>query len=320
MPQESPEKTKKRFIFAVILAIAAVMIASFLFMDSLRFSPTIFKDLSVGRDGECRWYKANGLKKTRGVALVIHGLNLRPEMMESIISVLNRSGVDVLNLSLRGHGRNYVPINHIEESEQRLESFRSVNYELWLKEVYDAYQKVRSRADHKKVPVFFTGYSMGALLGCDLLASQPDVHFSRMVLFAPALNVTTKSYVLKALSPFPSLVIDSLAPEKYRSNDGTPVAAYRAMFEAMDHFEGNIGKKLNVPTIVFIDENDELISYQQLADMIAGNKLDQWEIHRVQKDGDIAAGISSHLIINEDTTGKNMWARITTLVKKHLLQ
>jgi esterase/lipase len=320
MPPERAKKTKGLLLFAGILVAVTVIIVLFFYSDPLSPSPTIFKDVTDSRDRTALWHKTNRLRKTRGVALVIHGLNLKPEGMDSIISVLNHAGIDVLNLSLCGHGKNFSSISKIEEHEQRLESFRTVNYELWLKEVYAAYQKVKTRADRKKVPVFFVGYSMGALFGCDLLASQPDVNFSRMVLFAPALNVTIKSYMLKALVPFPALVIDSLAPEKYRSNDGTPMAAYKALFEAIEHFEGNIGKKLNVPTMVFIDEKDEFISYPRLAGMINSNHLDRWKIQRVQKDGNIGAGTSYHLIINEDATGKDMWAHIKTLMTKHLLQ
>jgi len=40
-------------------------------------------------------------KENKGVALVVHGLNLKPERMESIIADLNDERIDVLNLSLR---------------------------------------------------------------------------------------------------------------------------------------------------------------------------------------------------------------------------
>jgi hypothetical protein len=55
-----------------------------------------------------RWYKRKNNTKLNGVALVIHGLNTRPDKMESIIAKLNDFGIDCLNLSLRGHGENIV--------------------------------------------------------------------------------------------------------------------------------------------------------------------------------------------------------------------
>jgi esterase/lipase len=189
---------------------------------------------------------------------------------------------------------------------------------LWSEEAYRAYQVVRKKADREKAPVYLVGYSLGALIGCDLLVSRKDVYFDRMILFAPALNVTIKSYLLKALAPFPNLVIDSLSPKSYRSNDGTPMAAYKALFEAIEHFEMNISEKLNVPTVIFIDEKDEMISYPQLKDMINQRNLDQWAIHLVRKDEDVDKGIASHLIIDHTSAGRNMWKQIQVIVHSHV--
>ncbi len=171
------------------------------------------------KDESTQWFTIKRSTKNKGVALVVHGLNLRPERMQSIITVLNDAGIDVLNLSLRGHGNNYAKNINVSIDNARLESFRNVSYGEWLDEMYRAYVKVRERAAKKKVPVFFIGYSLGGLMGCNLALSHPDVVYDRMVLFAPALNITVKSYLLKALMPFPNIVIDSLSPISYRSNE-----------------------------------------------------------------------------------------------------
>jgi len=128
-----------------------------------------------------------------------------------------------------------------------------------------------------------------------------------------------ESYLLKALSPFPNLVIDSLSPKSYRSNDGTPMAAYKAIFEGIDHFEGRISDKLNIPTVIFIDEKDELISYRKLQDMIDQKKLDRWFIHKVRKDDDVDKGMAYHLVIDKPSTGSNMWGQIRSDIIRHLL-
>ena len=83
--------------------------------------------------------------KIKGVALVIHGLNLRPDKMEPIISLLTHSNLDVLNLSLRGHGSNYLHKKGEDDGKARLEAFKTVSYELWIDEVYYAYRHAKER-------------------------------------------------------------------------------------------------------------------------------------------------------------------------------
>ncbi len=310
----------KRFVAtSCVLFVLAVSILSYWLSDS-RIPPSVPSRASelVARKDSAEWYSAQGAKRTRGVALVVHGLNLRPERMQPIIAELNDAGMDVLNVSLRGHGGNFVPNANVTPDEARLESFRGVTYGLWLAEVHASYLKARERASRRNVPVFFIGYSLGGLLGCDLVLSQPDVHYERMALFAPALNVTVKSYLLKALMPFPDMVIDSLSPRPYRTNQGTPMAAYKALFEAIDFFHGSMNGKLNKPTIVFIDEEDEFISYSELKELTSRRNLDRWRIHTVRKDRDIREGVSHHLIIDEESVGEDMWKRIRSSLRNHL--
>jgi esterase/lipase len=302
------------------IPLAMILITGFILVAYRDFDHEAVRMPSAGCDIQAeRWYKKKRIKTLNGVALVIHGLNLKPEKMEALIADMNQAGIDVLNLSLYGHGSNYACPGRTKPDTQRLDSFRTVTYALWSREVHQAYLAVRKRADRKKVPVFLVGYSLGGLLGCDLLTSRPDVSFDRMVLFAPALNVMIESYLLKALSPFPNLVIDSLSPQSYRSNDGTPMAAYKAIFAAVDHFEGHISDKLNVPTVIFVDEKDEFISHRKLQDMIDQKKLDRWSIHKVQKDSDVDKNIAYHLVIDKSSTGSKMWGQVRSVMRKHLL-
>jgi esterase/lipase len=265
-----------------------------------------------------QWHKIKRTKKVKGVALVVHGLNLKPERMQSIIAELNDTGIDVLNLSLRGHGNNYLRNPHLSDDQARLESFQTVTYRLWLEEIYTAYLKVRQRAYKKRVPVFFVGFSLGGLMGCDLLLLQHDVSYDRMVLFAPALSINAEGYLLKALMPFPNMVIDSLSPIYYRSNAGTPMAAYKALFEAVDNFNKNANDKLNKPTLIFIDKKDEFVSCAKLNEMITRWNLDHWQIQILQKDDNIGEKVSHHLIIDRDSVGKQMWQQMKKAIKKHL--
>ncbi len=294
-------------------------------MDSNGLLPAL-KDADEGfkknqpENSAIRWYKRKNSAKLNGVALVIHGLNGRPDKMESIIAEMTAAGIDCLNLSLRGHGENYSQLDNTDSAEARMQAFKSVSYRLWRTEIYQAYQQVKIKSNRYRTGVFFVGFSIGGLLGVDLFASNPYVKFDKMVLFAPALKMHNRNYLLKTISPFPRLVVPSFAPDAYLANKGTPMAAYNALFEASKHFEKNLDPKINVPTVIFIDKRDELISFSGLKSMIQKQNLDQWKLHPVKKDQTATEIEMQHIIIDEASVGKQMWKEIVDTTITHLLK
>ena len=311
--------TKRLFILISILITTSVVVC-FYYLSIDRDSKSIssLTKIVIKKDESSKWFKIARTNEISGVALVVHGLNLKPERMQSIIAELNDMGIDVLNLSLRGHGDNYLKNSNLSSDEARLESFRTVTYGLWLDEIYSAYLKVRERASRKNVPAFFVGFSIGGLMGCNLILLHTDVFFDRMVLFAPALNITVESYLLRPLVPFPSMVIDSLSPLYYRANNGTPMAAYKALFEAVQTFNNNADYRLNKPTLIFIDKKDEFVSSSNLNEMITRFNLDHWQVQVVQKDSNVGNKVSHHLMIDRNSVGKKMWKQMKKAIKKHL--
>ncbi len=266
-----------------------------------------------------KWFEAQDPYALTGVALVIHGLNLKPDKMESIISCLTDAGVTVLNLSLYGHGTNYTSSYDIDQSKARIKSFKTVNYSVWSDEAYMAYKQARQKSESNKVPLMFIGFSLGGLIGVDLLCSRADVMFDKSVLFAPALCIHSRAYTLKLLSLFHRILIPSFSPKSYRANNGTPVAAYNSLFEAISHFKKNISPKINIPTLIFIDTKDELVSYKGLKKIKKDKGLDQWRFHIVQKGKNSTEKLNNHLIIDKQSVGDDMWKEIVRSFINHLL-
>ena len=276
-------------------------------------------NISKPNNFTARWYKRKTNTTLNGVALVIHGLNGRPDKMESIIAKLTTAGIDCLNLSLRGHGENFSKLDNIDTAEARMQAFKSVSYQLWRSEIFQAYQHVKIKGDRYRTCVYLVGFSMGGLLGVDLFTSNPYVTFDKMILYAPALKMHKRNFLLKTVSPFPGLVVPSFAPDAYLANEGTPVAAYNALFEAVEHLEENLDpKKINIPTIVFIDKQDELISFSGLNTMIMEQELDRWKLHPVKKDPTATEREMHHLIIDGASVGKQTWKEIEASTIKHL--
>lgn len=271
-------------------------------------------------DQSMRWFYSDTQGKLKGVALVIHGLNLRPDRMQPIISMLTESGIDVLGLSLRGHGENYTHSNGIDEDQARLETFKNASYQVWINEAYLAYLQVKERGEDKGVPLFFTAFSTGALIGLDLFVTYPEVRLDKMILLAPAIKLHAIVYLQRALSPFPGLVLPSLGLKSYLANTrGTPIAAYNALFEGLAHFEEHFSQKINIPTLVFIDEDDELISAQGLRSFVSEKSLDRWRFYGVQKGASADRATFHHHIIDVQSTGDSVWQDMMKAVVNHLM-
>jgi len=271
-------------------------------------------------DHSLRWFYSAGPGELRGVCLVIHGLNLQPEKMTAIIAALTGSGVDVLRLSLRGHGDNYAHATGVVADTARMETFKAVSYQLWLNEAYLAYSQAQKRAGETKVPLFLAAFSLGGLIGLDLFASNPEVTFDRVLLFAPAIRLRASIYLERVLAPFPRLVIPSLAPKGYLANKkGTPIAAYNALFEGLEHFEKNAGPKLNVPTLIFIDARDEFIPIGKLRDLAAKKNMRHWQFYIVEKGPSVTDGAFYHHIIDASSTGNAVWKDMMKAAVNHLL-
>ena len=272
-------------------------------------------------DRSTRWYHSDSPGKLKGVALVIHGLNLRPARMQPIISELNDSGIDVLGLSLRGHGDNYTHYNGVDEDQARLEAFKNVSHQLWMNEAYLAYLQLNERGNAKGVPRFLAAFSLGGLIGLDLFAANPEVQFNKLVLFAPAIRLHTAVYLERVLSPFPRLVIPSMAPKTYLANKrGTPIAAYNALFDSLEQFNQKAGPKLNVPALVFIDARDEFIPLGKLKKLAKEKVWNQWQFYIVEKDKAIRDDIFFHHIIDASSTGETVWQDMMKAVVQHLLE
>jgi alpha-beta hydrolase superfamily lysophospholipase len=270
-------------------------------------------------DHSRQWFYSDRHAELKGVALVIHGLNLRPCRMQPIISELTESGIDVLGLSLRGHGDNFSRSKDLDEDQARLESFKSVSYQLWKNEAYLAYLQLKARGEKKEVPLFLTAFSLGGLIGLELFASNADVQFDKLILFAPAIRLHATIYLERVLSPFPRLVIPSMALETYLANKkGTPIAAYNALFDGLDRFDKRAGPKLNIPTLVFIDEQDEFIPLGKLKKLVAEKKWTQWRFYLVKKDKTAEDERFYHHIIDASSTGKFVWQEMSVAITMHL--
>jgi esterase/lipase len=229
--------------------------------------------------------------------LMVHGLNLHPTKMHPFARLLQQNNFSVLNVILSGHGN----LN----DTTRLHAFTQVNYALWLAEMREAYAIISHEAQRK--PLFFFGYSLGALMGINLITQEPKFLFDRALLIAPALRIHSKAYIVYPLFLFPKYIIDSASPPSFRANKGTPVNAYLALYQAIANLD-NPPDRLNFPVKIIIDPKDELVSYPKLKQWISDHSLTQWSINTVNK-RPLRQNDFHHLLIEEKGAG-NIWKPI----------
>lgn len=251
----------------------------------------------------------------RAYALVIHGLNLKPSRMNSIVRVLQLAGIETLRLSLQGH------------DEEGTAVFKQVTRDRWLTQIREAYAEIWQKAEgHPGTPVWGVGYSLGGLLLEDFVnqpqrnprdelprnsAGLPLPHFDRFVLFAPALSVRDTSYLVRIFEIFGgSFVVPSFGKLGYRAHDGTPVAAYRALFQSLAHTRASHLSLSHFPTLVITQAEDELVSTAGLHELAAQEHLQEWKFLEVSDSASRLEHKLHHLIIDSDCLGATEWQRV----------
>ncbi len=186
--------------------------------------------------------------KTQALVILLHGLNLKPAKMDDWAKMLTNHGASVIRFALLGHSG--------VEGEMA-----QVNETIWREQFADAMLKAQEKARALDVPIYFVGFSLGALVALEWLAAKSDgfsPSISKMVLIAPA--IATPWYSRAAISMISwfgrSFTMPSRSPKHYRANSGTSVAAYQALFAIKKSLEDLKFKNNNLPTLVLIDRYD----------------------------------------------------------------
>ncbi|MBW2230635.1 MAG: alpha/beta fold hydrolase [Deltaproteobacteria bacterium] len=243
----------------------------------------------------------------RGVALIVHGLNFRPEGMLDVATLVSELSCDCLLVTLRGHGSNHAGATAGDEAA-RLSALRGIEHEIWVEEMRAAYRCARERALQCGAPLILVGFSLGGLLGIELIEEGVDgARYEGILLFAPPIRMRWYVGIVRCLAPFPRLVLPSFAPKQTAANAGTPVAAYTALFEASANVRAADPRQLDVPGLIFVDSRDELVSERGLGRWARARGLTRWRI--VPIDRPLCRDISDyhHLIVDRERIGSDRW-------------
>jgi esterase/lipase len=243
----------------------------------------------------------------KSCAIVVHGLNTNPDKMEGLAQLLRHSGIEVENLVLHGHNK---------------QGFRAaeINRETWIQDAREAYDKLKTKCPSESSSLFLLGYSLGALIFLDAMNESPKMKFNKMVLLAPAVTPRFSSALIHCFVKFfgRNFRIPSLSPVNYRVAKSIPLAAYDALGQSAKRISNQRTPSWNIPTIVWIDPKDELVSSRKLSKWISRQSLSEWQLMFLPSKRQAKTKTWHHLIIDEEVLGTDAWTNLTRSILSFL--
>lgn len=257
---------------------------------------------------------------SKAYILILHGLNLKPSKMKAIAETAcpPQSKRICEILSLAGH----------EEDQES--TMASVTAEIWKKQVLESALRLSEKAEQENVPLILIGYSLGGLIGtwvhanwdAQLALNHRPHLFDAQILIAPA--IATRWYT--GITPFLPLPSAAFLPSKnhpdYRANAGTSLGAYRAMFRLIREVNESAKNKsdINVPTLVALHREDELVSPGGTEKWIQNHAWTNWKIFWVDHSTSKLKPSYNHLMIDETSLGAEPWEKLQFAIQSHLSQ
>jgi alpha-beta hydrolase superfamily lysophospholipase len=247
-----------------------------------------------------------GRVPVNGVVIVAHGLNVKPSKMGgpedagTIVEALLDGGYHVVRAVFTGHSGG---------------AMAAVTGQAWLEDARACVSVARAEAGRvealtgSRCRLYLAGFSLGALV-FEVLMNE-DAVFDKAVLFSPAVAIKSLAHGILLLDTAgDGQIITSRSPAEYRAGPGASIAAYKALFALEARLESFSFAKNNIPTLVFIDPLDELVSFGKLKRLVTKHGLTGWRLRKVSNRNGSIRPAYHHLIIDEVCLGKENWAAV----------
>jgi esterase/lipase len=266
------------------------------------------KDQDKMNSNECsQWLYSKNYSDASAVIVLVHGLNQRPSSWNDLTDFLTDIGMHVYRIALTGHRG--LPFTDMF----------NVSPEIWENELFTGYTDVKKQ--FPDYPVYLIAYSLGALLAIAVQLKKGVRMFERQVLLAPALAIRPYTRLALLLTSFFSY-LPSRSPESYVANrEGTTSEAYRALFQLEREVSSfRDYSALNIPTLILMRADDELISFKAIVRLVEEHHLDQWRLVELSKGDKRKYDLSyKHLLIDRTSAGAAMWEKMMREITDLLL-
>jgi esterase/lipase len=262
-----------------------------------------FNDISICFDADSSKFFETTVFPVRGIVVLVHGLNMKPSKLGdektegTLVKLFLDIGYHVYRVTLPGAGGT-------------IEEMRNARAEDWLDSALIQYRNAATITLDNDIPVYLAGFSLGALVYNILMNTQEDVTFAGAVLFAPAVSIKrVPRFAISVVGVFlpDSTIIRSVSPSEYRAHKGVSISAYKALFKLEDSLYDDGFANNNIPTLVFINPRDELISLSILRKSVNKFNLTNWDIVTVSAKGARVRPRFHHLIIDDKSVSPKTW-------------
>ncbi len=236
-----------------------------------------------------KWFYTEFKNDTQAVVLLAHGLNLHPQKMDQLASFFNKNKCDVLRIAL-GNNPNE-----------------------WCDKFSDDVEAVVEHAHILERPLYFVGFSLGALVGIHYMAKHAHQEFTKAALFAPATHTKMYTRIPSLLfNFFPKGSLPSLNLVDYREREKTKLSEYRKMHELQKEIKYY---QINIPTLLILNPKDELVASSQVALFAAHNKHSK--VFNISNEDSPLSKKYHHLMIDENSLGHSAWKKILHNLTEH---
>lgn len=240
-----------------------------------------------------KWFHNDSKENTKAVILVAHGLNLLPSKMDELAHFFTFKNCAVLRISLGNNPKE------------------------WIYKFSNSYNSALERSKIFNCPLYFLGFSLGALIGIHYIIKNPKHQFKKCVLMAPATH--TKFY---AKIPaflyfiFKKGSLPSFNLKDYRDRPKTTFAEYQEIRAIQKEIKISLTKnELHIPTLVIFAPKDELINSSKLVSFASSNPF--WKTLKMANKESRPYRKYHHLMIDSKALGPKEWAKLLNNLTSH---
>lgn len=257
------------------------------------------------------------------VALVTHGLNLRPGRLRPVVELLRRRGALTGIYTLPGHRGDWLALAGLR-AEDAVTAAARVCAEV-----------TRIKRERALPTARLVAHSLGALAFLTALAegygpappadrgaaaqrtlSSYRGPFDEAILLAPAVALRRRATLLRAAAmTLPEVIpIPSLAPRGDAVYSVLPLGAYRLLYELLDRFGDAVAaREFGLPMRLYLDPTDEFVSESKIRRLLRHGSLTGATLV-IGPDGEKRSR-PFHLLAGPASMGPTLWKDLSIYLK-----